>query len=524
MKTIAKLQAVLMLMAAIVAGCADDFDVIPPTENNPEWPKTISIAELRSLYTAGASKYDAPNSIVEGANQQGLWQTLAQRGIADSLLVIEGTIISCDSAGNFYKTVTIMDDSGPGIDISVSDKNTYRVYGFKPGQRVRVKCNGLFINNYHGMYQLGIAADDYTSSGHVVDLQGIPVENVEQFVQLDGRRQLPKPEEVYLEGITEQHVQRLVRIHKVQFVHSRDGFTNGDGSTGNRALIDSALNTILVRTNGYASFGSTPMPQGSGTVTGVVSIYNGTFQLLLRDPSDVHFTDAAFVQGVPAPNSTVAKLSEKINLAVAKVMESQVIEATVIANDKGNNIYKTLYLADATGGIPVKINATSMYSAYPVGTKLILNCEGLFRGAYGGIMQLGGRNEGKIGQMSEADWLARVHVVDAPLAEVVPTTVAPSGLKPALLNTLVRLENVQFEDAGKAFTEPGKNTSRNLLDANGNNIKVNNKNLVVYTSQYADFASELLPTGTGTLVAIYSDYNGTPQLLVRTLSDIEFSE
>lgn len=517
MKSIVKIQISLTLVLAVLVACSENFDVIPVSRNESTWQRTLSIAEVREFYLAGADKYDQPNSLVEGANARGFWATLAGRGVVDSLLVVEGVIVSSDSAGNFYKTVTIMDDSGPGIDISVSDKNTYRVYGFKPGQRVRVKLNGLFINNYHGMYQLGIPADDYTSSGHVVDLQGIPVEHVESLVQRDGKRGQPIPEDVTLDKIDLQHVQRLVRIHGVQFVHNREGFTNGDGSTGNRALIDSALNTILVRTNGYASFGTTPMPQGSGTVTGVVSIYNGTFQLLLRDPSDAHFTEPVFEQGKPEPNYTVAQLSEKMSLPVARVMSPWVIKATVIANDMGNNIYKTLYLADSTGGIPVKVNATSLYAQYPVGTQLILNCEGLFRGAYGGVVQLGGKYEGKIGQMSEADWLARVYVVDAPLLDVQPQTVTLSDLKPEMLNTLVRLENVYFKDAGKPFVDSGKNTSRTLMDAKG-------KSIVVYTSQYADFASEVLPSGNGTVVGVYSEYNGTAQLLVRTLSDIEFSE
>ena len=41
-------------------------------------------------------------------------------------------------------------------------------------------------------------------------------------------------------------------------------------------------------------------------------------------------------------------------------------------------------------------------------------------------------------------------------------------------------------------------------------------------SGFATFASTALPTGTGDVTAVVSDYNGT-QLLIRTLADVKYS-
>ena len=47
-----------------------------------------------------------------------------------------------------------------------------------------------------------------------------------------------------------------------------------------------------------------------------------------------------------------------------------IISGTVIADDKSGNLYKELYIQDATGGIAIEMDGTNLYTQFPVGRKV----------------------------------------------------------------------------------------------------------------------------------------------------------
>ncbi|NJL75249.1 MAG: hypothetical protein HC892_09695 [Saprospiraceae bacterium] len=92
------------------------------------------------------------------------------------------------------------------------------------------------------------------------------------------------------------------------------------------------------------------------------------------------------------------------------------------------------------------------------------------------------------------------------------------------ISTLVRLENVQFTDlyigetyADFANRETVSAVNTILQDCNGNTITLRN-------SSYASFAEQLIPSGGGTIIGIYSVFNTTKQLFIRDLSDVNFNK
>jgi hypothetical protein len=75
-------------------------------------------------------------------------------GTLDSIeddIIIKGIVISSDQAGNIYKSLYIQDSTG-GLNISLDKTNLYTIY--KPGQKVYVKCKGLYLGAYGGVVQL----------------------------------------------------------------------------------------------------------------------------------------------------------------------------------------------------------------------------------------------------------------------------------------------------------------------------------------------------------------------------------
>ena len=89
----------------------------------------------------------------------------------------------------------------------------------------------------------------------------------------------------------------------------------------------------------------------------------------------------------------------------------------------------------------------------------------------------------------------------------------------AWLGKLVKLENVQFEDAeaGKTWADvaadPPASANRYLEDCSG-------KSVIVRTSGYASFAGTTLPAGKGPVIGIVTVFNSDYQVIVRDHSEI----
>jgi len=214
-----------------------------------------------------------------------------------------------------------------------------------------------------------------------------------------------------------------------------------------------------------------------------------------------------------ASNTTIADLKATYPGTLDSIETVTIIEGVVVANDESGNFYKTIVIQDATGGIELKLDRYDMYTAFKVGQRVFVECQGLFLGDYGGLVQIGYIYNGAIGRIP--DVLIDSHVYrdslpgNAPAAAVVtiPT------ITPANLSTLIQLDEVHFTEPGLAFSETSGTTNRTLADANGNQI-------LVRTSNYASFAADIIPDGVGSVRGILSIFNGDYQLYIRDMNDI----
>ena len=241
--------------------------------------------------------------------------------------------------------------------------------------------------------------------------------------------------------------------------------------------------------------------------------------------------DAPPIQGedsfdIPDTNTTIAELkASHATGQIEEITEDLVFKAIVIADDQSGNLYKNLILEDETGGIVLSINATSLYNIYPIGMEVYVKCKGLLMGDYAGTISLGGstfiNNSGnpQLGGIEEL--LVQEYIVRGLRDKQVPPTVATiNQLSSDDISTLITLENVQFTDneLGRTFADAINlsTVNLNLEDCDGNVI-------VVRTSGFSDFASEIVPGGSGTLTAVYGQFNTTKQLLIRNLEDFNFA-
>ena len=206
-----------------------------------------------------------------------------------------------------------------------------------------------------------------------------------------------------------------------------------------------------------------------------------------------------------------------------------IISGVVIADDKSGNLYKEIYIQDATGGIAIELNGTNLYTSYPVGRKIYIKMKGLYLSDYAGMIQVGVLDK----SIPNNPALAGISytLFDTYIARgtynnpVVPTTVTvaqlTTGIQDPLLGTLVKLNGFEFSSGDIAGTFADTSAAKNsfdlfIKDCGGSSIDVR-------TSGYANFAGAHPPAGNGSIVALYTKYNSTKQLVLRDPSDINFT-
>ncbi len=212
-------------------------------------------------------------------------------------------------------------------------------------------------------------------------------------------------------------------------------------------------------------------------------------------------------------NTTIADLKAMYNGDLDSITEDIIIQGIVIANDEGGNIYKTMYIRDHTGGLEIKLDETGLYNEYKLGQRVFIKCQGMYMGKYGGMQQLGYKYNNAIGRLPAILIPNHFFRDSLPGTTPQPTVVTIPGITTAHLGTLIRLDDVYFEEPGLPFAEASATTNRVLKDASDNSI-------LVRTSNYADFATNMTPAGTGSVVGIISIFNSDYQLYIRNLDDL----
>ncbi len=206
-----------------------------------------------------------------------------------------------------------------------------------------------------------------------------------------------------------------------------------------------------------------------------------------------------------------------------------IISGVVVANDKSGNLYKEIYIQDGTAGINVLLDANGLYNSYPVGRKVFIKCNGLCLSDYNRLPQLGIKAvvAGAPSIQGIASNLIDSYLIGGSLNNpVVPKIVTVSQLTTNMsddnLGTLIQLNNYEFitTDSSKTFADTS--AYRNSVNLTVKSCQANSS-IIIRSSGYANFAGINVPNGNGTLLAIYTLFGSTKQLLIRDTSDVRFN-
>lgn len=202
------------------------------------------------------------------------------------------------------------------------------------------------------------------------------------------------------------------------------------------------------------------------------------------------------------------------------------LKANVVGNDVSGNIFKQIYVQDATGGIQLGVDQNNVAAEYGTGQQVYIQLRGLYILKYGGEFQLGykGTNANRI------PWeFFKEHVHRSGFAK--PSNAAPRVLDMnylyatstsanelnTLVNTLVTFEKVHFVNGGDSlFIRVANGTTEDpIKDIYGNTIAMR-------TSSYASpFVGKYLPKGNGTVTGVLGRHNGNWQLVLRDFKDAD---
>jgi hypothetical protein len=241
------------------------------------------------------------------------------------------------------------------------------------------------------------------------------------------------------------------------------------------------------------------------------------------------------------PNTTIAEIKELFwddatnyidTIGTKENGDHYVIAARVISSDYDGNIFKCLYVQDATGALPMSINQYNLYLDHRQGQELVIDLTGMYIGKYNGMQQLGYPEWYTSGNCWEASFMApeffnaHCELNGLPdIAKVDTITVndfSLLGSNPSDLRKwqgqLVRFNNAKFANAGKS----GEMLCAEYHSSGYNQtLNVNGGSITVRTSGYAKFWNTTLPAESCDVVGILSYYGSTGwQLLLNDVNGL----
>jgi hypothetical protein len=223
-------------------------------------------------------------------------------------------------------------------------------------------------------------------------------------------------------------------------------------------------------------------------------------------------------------NTTIAEIKALFNGTRVLITEEKIIKGQVIMDDKSGNFYKTLVIQDGTAGIELKFEEGYLYTKYPVGRNVYVNCKGLLLSDYNGVLSINGGTiieNGVVSTIGISSAQADKQVFKGEFDPLItPKVKKVNELLSSDISTLVQLDNMEFvsADANQPYADPvtQSTVNRTLQDCNQAEI-------LLRTSGFSNFAAASTPAGKGSITGVYSVFRQDQQFFIRDTNDVKMS-
>lgn len=465
-----------LISAIIISSCVkQEFDA-PPGESTPiDIKANKTIKDLKAIHGTGA------------------FETITEDWI------IEGVVVANDESGNYYKTIVIQDATG-GIELKLNANGLYS--SFPVGRKVYVKCNGLALGDYAGLIQLGGGV--FRNNSGLDQLAGIEELLIPNYVIKGALNQDVTPTEVTLAELDDSKISTLVTIKKLEFASypANTTFATTTPTKKSKSLTIQDCNglSVVLYSSGFSNFADAAIPTGNGTITGILGVFSGTKQIIIRQKSDIEFNDVR-CDGSNGNGGTggqklisITDLIAGFKAGTTNVASGTAIKGTVISDrtNKNINAQNLVLQGDDNRGIVVRFSSAHSFN---LGDLLEINIGGGIVSQYQGSLQV-------TTSVSSATKKGQ-------------NTITPKKMTLAEFNdnfdnlesTLVQIENATASTTSKF------SGSITLTDATG-------KKATLYTYSTATFANDALPNDVVNVVGVASRFNTTLQIQARSASDV----
>lgn len=209
----------------------------------------------------------------------------------------------------------------------------------------------------------------------------------------------------------------------------------------------------------------------------------------------------------------------------AQITDNYKIKAVVTSSNEQGNVYNEIALQDETGAIIAAVAEGDLYGFLPQGTEIVVDLKGLYIGNYGLQAEIGVPTTSKtfatyVGRMSRALWNQHYRIVGTG-KNVEPKFYDGKWSLTKDDGKLGIIKGVKFSiNSDSTFADPNAGAgsrSFNLIDSKGKVVK----NVIVYNSNYADFASAKVPTGKVNIKGIFKRFNSQWEIIINSVDDIQ---
>ena len=206
-----------------------------------------------------------------------------------------------------------------------------------------------------------------------------------------------------------------------------------------------------------------------------------------------------------------------------KITSDIQIKGVVTGNDIEGNLYNEISLQDETGAIIIAISEGGIWGYLPIGTEIVVDLKDLYIGNYGlqaqiGVSYTNASGNTYVSRMSKLLWNSHFKLTGN-TKNIEPVTFNNStwdnfndGAK------LATIKNVRFDVPNDTTTFASPNSGAGSKSIYFKGI---DKSVMVYTSNYADFAATYVPTGKVNVTGIVITYNRYKEFIIRSIDDVQ---
>lgn len=225
---------------------------------------------------------------------------------------VEGYVVSSDEGGNWFEEIVMQDlPENPTAGIKVLIDVNPLFTRFEKGRKIYVKLNGLTVAITKGVVGIGLGGGGFIEKlpGSAVQTTNTDPANsdlVKIFRSTEVATIVPREVtlgEIIGAGANSELENLYIRLSNMQFnrrdVLGDDPVTFAGEPTdefdGDRVLESCDGGTIIVQTSTFADFKGLLLPNGRGSIDGVLSrdFFDDFFTLVINEPGDIAFDDVS---------------------------------------------------------------------------------------------------------------------------------------------------------------------------------------------------------------------------------------